>query len=259
MSVFSTVLCGFGGADEAEHALRQAVTLVDPSGKLIIATIADTRLAHRTGWDAPRVRDDLRDEARRARDRAQEPAADQDDAEAIVVEGRPDPTMLWLTHKRQPTMVVVGSHGRRRARGIALGSAATALLHSAPCPVLVARASRDPDGFPRSIVLGVDGSQQSLKAAAVAAEVRRRFGAPIRMLVARGGKGFDPTGLQQLHTDDLPEPSWDERRAFAALTAPAWQADLVVVGSRGVHGLRALGSVSERVAHAATSSVLVVR
>ena len=35
--------------------------------------------------------------------------------------------------------------------------------------------------------------------------------------------------------------------------------DLVVVGSRGLHGLKALGSVSERVAHQAKCSVLVVR
>ena len=36
-------------------------------------------------------------------------------------------------------------------------------------------------------------------------------------------------------------------------------ADLLVVGSRGLHGVRALGSVSERVAHRAPCSVLVVR
>ena len=35
--------------------------------------------------------------------------------------------------------------------------------------------------------------------------------------------------------------------------------DLVVIGSRGLHGLKALGSVSERVAHQAECSVLVVR
>jgi nucleotide-binding universal stress UspA family protein len=34
---------------------------------------------------------------------------------------------------------------------------------------------------------------------------------------------------------------------------------LVVLGSRGMHGVRALGSVSERVAHRAASSVLVVK
>jgi nucleotide-binding universal stress UspA family protein len=36
-------------------------------------------------------------------------------------------------------------------------------------------------------------------------------------------------------------------------------ADLLVVGSRGLDGFRALGSVSERVAHEASCSVLVVR
>jgi nucleotide-binding universal stress UspA family protein len=36
-------------------------------------------------------------------------------------------------------------------------------------------------------------------------------------------------------------------------------ADVLVVGSRGLHGLKALGSVSERAAHQAKCSVLVVR
>ena len=35
--------------------------------------------------------------------------------------------------------------------------------------------------------------------------------------------------------------------------------DLLVVGSRGLHGARTLGSVSERVAHKAPCSVFVVR
>jgi nucleotide-binding universal stress UspA family protein len=44
-----------------------------------------------------------------------------------------------------------------------------------------------------------------------------------------------------------------------ALVEAAACADLLVVGSRGLHGLRALGSVSERVAYQAGCSVLVVR
>ncbi len=44
-----------------------------------------------------------------------------------------------------------------------------------------------------------------------------------------------------------------------ALVGASGIVDLVVVGSRGPHGLKALGSVSERVAHQALSSVLVVR
>ena len=44
-----------------------------------------------------------------------------------------------------------------------------------------------------------------------------------------------------------------------ALVEAARDADLLIVGSRGLHGLKALGSVSERVAHDASCSVLVVR
>ena len=49
----------------------------------------------------------------------------------------------------------------------------------------------------------------------------------------------------------------DDRSAVHALTEAG--GDLIVVGSRGLHGLRALGSVSERVAYGAKASVLVAR
>lgn len=45
----------------------------------------------------------------------------------------------------------------------------------------------------------------------------------------------------------------------SVLTAAGADADLLVLGSRGLHGLRALGSVSERVAHRAACSTLIVR
>ena len=54
------------------------------------------------------------------------------------------------------------------------------------------------------------------------------------------------------HEDLLDEP-------VPALLAASADADVLVVGSRGLHGLRSLGSVSERVAHAAGCSTLVVR
>jgi nucleotide-binding universal stress UspA family protein len=56
-----------------------------------------------------------------------------------------------------------------------------------------------------------------------------------------------------------PELEEEPGRAVDVLAAASESADLVVVGSRGLHGLKALGSVSERVAHQARSSVLVVR
>jgi len=69
----------------------------------------------------------------------------------------------------------------------------------------------------------------------------------------------------KINLDDLwsiePEAGLDHRPPVEALIERAAEvdADLLVVGSRGVHGMAALGSVSERVAHRAGCSVLVVR
>ena len=49
------------------------------------------------------------------------------------------------------------------------------------------------------------------------------------------------------------------RKALDVLEVASETADLIVVGSRGLRGLRALGSLSERIAHEARCSVLVVR
>ena len=56
-------------------------------------------------------------------------------------------------------------------------------------------------------------------------------------------------------------PELEERRgrAVEVLTTESKTADLIVVGSRGLKGLKALGSVGERIAHQASCSVLVVR
>ena len=48
-------------------------------------------------------------------------------------------------------------------------------------------------------------------------------------------------------------------RAHDAIARVGDGVDLIVMGARGLKGAKALGSVSERVAHKAASSVLVVR
>ncbi|MGZ8708280.1 MAG: universal stress protein, partial [Gaiellaceae bacterium] len=107
-----------------------------------------------------------------------------------------------------------------------------------------------------SIVVGVDGSPESAAAYAAARHLAQRFGAKLWPVVAHGGKGVDRHLAETIagtqHDDLLDEP-------VTALVAATADADLLIVGSRGLHGLKSLGSVSERVAHQARSSVLIVR
>ena len=174
--------------------------------------------------------------------------------ETRSVKGDPRQCLLAEIARQDATLVVVGSHGQSRAEGIALGSVATHLLHEAPCSVLIARPTEEQEHWPRSIVVGTDGSPAAMAATAVADALAKRFGAHVRTLVATGGKPLDHEELRSIENLE-----YDERKPAAYLVAASKDADLLVLGSRGLHGLRALGSVSECVAHKASCPVLVVR
>jgi nucleotide-binding universal stress UspA family protein len=173
-----------------------------------------------------------------------------------IVRGRPADALIAEVEQEQSTLLVVGSHGHGRLAGFVLGSTATEVIHKAPCSVLVARRKSDSDRFPSKIVVGVDGSPESASAHTVARQLAERFDAELWPVVAHGGKPVEPR-LVDLIVNDRPEELPDE--PVAALVTAAADADLLIVGNRGLHALRSLGSVSERVAHQAHSSVLVVR
>ena len=176
----------------------------------------------------------------------------------MVVEGQAWDALRDVALAEAADLLVVGSHGGRRLVGIALGSTTTELLHAAPCSVLVARPPFDPGAFPSRLVAGVDGSAPSLSALDVARSIVRAAGGHARAsVIAARGSGIDDVLLERLA---LPLPvEYRDARPVEALVAESAAVDLVVLGARGLSGSRALGSVSERVAHRAESSVLVVR
>jgi nucleotide-binding universal stress UspA family protein len=171
-----------------------------------------------------------------------------------LVRGTPAALLLEEIDRDEDTLVAVGSSRVGRLLGIVEGSITSQMVHRAPCSVLVARPARN--AFPRRISVGVDGSVESAAAYAAARYLAERFDAALRTIVAEGGKGVDPRLVDAI-TDGEHEAS--ELRPVEALTTGTQDADLVVVGSRGLHGGRSLGSVSERVAHGASCSTLVVR
>jgi nucleotide-binding universal stress UspA family protein len=256
-SVFSRVLVGIDGSEESREAARQAAILVDGELTLLASYDVAPAIVGGTGTHVPVYLDeDLQREAATASLRRARNDVATASPTGKIVRGRAATALISEVEREQHTLLVVGSHGLGRLAGFVIGSTATEIIHKAPCSVLVARKGSKSDGFPSKVVVGVDGSPESVAAYAVARRLSARFNAELSTVVAAGGKSVDRR-LVDLIIDGPREESPDE--PVAALVAAAADADLLVVGSRGLHGLKALGSVSERVAHQAHSSVLVVR
>jgi nucleotide-binding universal stress UspA family protein len=251
-SVFDKIVCGIDGSPAGLEAVKQAQRLAPAAAELTLVSVSESHLAVHTGASAPSWAQRLDDEAQVALDDARKIAGD---AETVLLHGRAADTFVHAVGDRGATLAAVGSHEISRVAGMLIGSVATRLLHEAPCSVFVARAGDE--AWPRSIVVGADGSDESFAAAAVAHDVATRLGSTVRLLVARGGSP-DDLATEALEKFGYELASSDEKPVPALLEA-ARDADLLVVGSRGVTGLRALGSVSERVAHHAPCSLLVVR
>jgi nucleotide-binding universal stress UspA family protein len=254
-AIFSRVLVGIDGSPEALEAASQAATLVNPSGRLMLlaAWAPEPPLVTPMTLFSPPDEDE-----QAALRRAEETIAGVrvllPRAAARVARGLARHVLLEEIRASGWTLVAVGSHGQGRAEGILAGSTATRLVHDAPCAVLLAR--RSTDWYPRRIAVGVDGSTQSAAAYAAAAHLARRFEAELEVVVARDSRDLDRIGVFRI-TDGRFELTRGE--PVPVLTAAAARADLLVLGSRGLRGVRALGSVAERVAHRAASSVLIVR
>ncbi|HZQ15724.1 MAG TPA: universal stress protein [Gaiellaceae bacterium] len=245
-SIFDRVVVGVDGSEAGFEACRQAARLATET----------------TAIDAVLVRPPSAPEPARA------PGAgagwDPDDALARALQilggharahrldGFAAPALLAELRRFEATLVVLGTHGHGRLAEIVFGGVAGEILHQAPSSVLVARRCLD-ERFPHRIVVGHDGSAPSDAALAVADALARRFQSSISVITALAGQVADPTHL----------PGHDRhivaQHPVVALVEAARDADLLVVGSRGLHGVKALGSVSERVAHDAVCSVLVVR
>lgn len=254
--VFGRVLVGIDGSEESREAARQAATLTGGSLTLLAAYDIASALVGGTGLGVPAYYDeDLQRESATAAVQQAQQDVQAASSTGKIVRGVAWDALIDEAERAEDTLIVVGSRGVGRMAGIVMGSVATEIVHKAPCSVLVAR-KRSGGAFPRKIVVGIDGSPQSLAAYAVAKQLAEKFETELVPVLAHGGKQIEGHLVDQLvghYREELPD------EPVTALVAASADADLLVVGSRGLHGIKALGSVSERVAHQARCSVLIVR
>lgn len=106
----------------------------------------------------------------------------------------PGPVILGYAERHAIDLIVMGTHGRRGAHKLLLGSVAEEVVRLAPCPVLTLRAAGDAEeeaeaGAPvpdleaiHELLLPVDFSDPSREALVVARELAARFRARLQLV-----------------------------------------------------------------------------
>jgi nucleotide-binding universal stress UspA family protein len=251
-TLFNRVICGVDRSAAGLLAAAVAARLSPPEGSLTLVHVAPQSIE--SPWAAYAATRDVADGAERTLERAGSAAEPFHSASVELLYGRAGPRLLEELRDADASLVVVGARTASRMLGVLLGSVATRMVHSAPCSVLVVRHVMDPTRFPGTVTVGDDGSPEAARAAEEADAIASRFGAAMRVVAASGAGPIDVARCR-----GAGEFLWDQRSAVDALVDASRTSELVVLGSRGLHGAAAIGSVSERVAHRAKCSVLVVR
>jgi nucleotide-binding universal stress UspA family protein len=251
--VFGRVLVGVDGSELGFEACRQAACLADPESSIEVVAVVHIAEAARPGYSEAVLADQLQADAEQAVEQAVRLIGRR--ARPHFVDGFVTAALKHEAERAHATLIAIGTHGHHRMTEILIGGVAGELLHTAPCSLLIARPTPESGKFPRSIVVGVDGSACSETALGAAEHLAARFRIPLRVVAATQGKHLDRDRIRRR----WPTVQLIDARPVEALAAASHGADLLVVGSRGLNGIRALGSVSERVAHQASCSVLVAR
>jgi nucleotide-binding universal stress UspA family protein len=211
-------------------------------------------------------------------------------ADATVMSGRPATVIVDQARQLRADLVVVGSRGRGPLASLLLGSVSAEVVDHAPCPVLVVRAPIE-----GPTLVAVDGSASANGAVTYLVANPITFDRPIEVVSVAHRPGattaWEVAGLSAIALEGLEERHKVERRDLEAVAARAatrlratgyrarWSlaeghapeqiiataagldCDLIVMGSRGMTGLKriVLGSVARAVLLHTPASVLIVR
>jgi nucleotide-binding universal stress UspA family protein len=142
------ILICYDGSDESKHAIEQAGAVLGGGAAIVL-----------TSWEVPSIAvggypldefatgisyTDL-DKAAEARaqkladDGVRLAAAHAFQAEPVINQGPPGEAIVQVARDRDVKVIVLGSRGYTGLRASMLGSVSNAVIHHAPCPVLVVR------------------------------------------------------------------------------------------------------------------------
>jgi nucleotide-binding universal stress UspA family protein len=267
--IFSDILCAVDGKEGGYSAVEHAVALAGKQGRVTSLLVTSYRSggAHRSPAIGPSRATEILDHARRIAREAGVPFEDEVDP------GSPPARVIldWSTRYELLALGAPASSWPARLLSVGVGDKAIGGFSSA---LLVARPLAEGRRFGDRIVVASDGSESSRSLVDVAGRLAGPHGADVTLVhalgrdpIKHGDLGERERVLQEQEqmlaracAPGTSELQIKPGRAAGTIVSAASEADasVVVMGSRRLDGLRALGSVSRRVAHQAGCSVLLV-
>jgi nucleotide-binding universal stress UspA family protein len=293
----SLLVVGVDGSPGALEALTWTIDHARSVGAEVHAVLAcepDRLPDYDSRWGDDHLPEVRRNEAKALLHEQVSRAVSEQDEQLVVWRHTTagDPPTVLMEASRDATALVVGARGLGRLQGLLLGSVSMHVAQRADVPVVVVRGRTDRRDGP--VVVGVDGSAQSLSALRWAADFARRHSAPLRVVHAwslpftmhpgallleagrvraetladlRSTVTRETTGLAEAPADQdvvvATEPEADvvDGSPSSVLLQESQRARLVVVGSRGRNAVagQLLGSTSLSCVTNAACSVAVIR
>ncbi len=252
---FAKPICGVDGTPAAAEAARQAMAISGPQSALTLVAVASEAGAALTshGWLDHR-------EAERAVRRLEAEIARPGALATEVISGLNVAKALAVRAGTGHDLLAAGAGGSARS-GSLPGSTSSRLVHDARIPLLLARAPREGIRFPGAIMIAFDGSRDARRAAELGGRIAALQRAPVKIVHVRqelSGRTEQAAALVRAHSVE-PTVSVIEGEPAPALLEFAASQDvgLLVLGRRGISGLKLLGGVCEKAAGRAGCSVLL--
>lgn len=265
------IVVGYDAGPDADLALTWAIGTARRQQRPLVVQIAtsamDPVLIKSFHQETERL-------AARWRARAEKVLADAGVTDATVRVDHGPTLRVLLTAVRSGDLLVVGSTGHAPFVETVGGSVSQHLARHARCPVVVVRPAHLPDAG--RIVVGVDGSAESIAALAFACARARDTGEEVLVVHGYRAHPFGRPDLAEQVAEQLAGWTAPARAAYPdvaitekAVEEPAHRlladlsasASLLVVGSRGRDAFAdlLLGSVTQDALHRARCPVAVVR
>jgi nucleotide-binding universal stress UspA family protein len=259
--VFADVLCAVDGTRGSFAAVEQAAALAGPSGQLTVLTV--TALggagAFKHAAVSPARAEGLLEYA------AAIAEATGVSTSKVIDHGSPAAQTI-LDRAADKDLLAIGAPVTSWLGGLFIGGVAVEAMGSFSTPLLAARPATRAQDLASRILVASDGLEGCDAAVELAGRLARSSNASVVLLHASGVESNAGHLGIEAHERSLKRAVGDAvetlivaERAWKAIVeaAESTAASIVVMGSRRLDGLHAIGSVSRRVVHQAPCSVVL--